>query len=95
MQERQDFIDHTSLFSSHAYEPPRDSIRNDGLVGTVRQAYREVSDRQAFERLRAPRALQTHDGVAPLELPTSPTTMAGHPEPVANRPAAPPARVEP
>ena len=63
MEERQDFIDHTALFSSHVYDPPHDYVRAEGLVGSVRKEYKQVATRQAFERLRAPRELQTHDGV--------------------------------
>jgi general secretion pathway protein D len=97
MEERQDFIDHTALFSSHVYDPPHDYVRAEGLVGSVRKEYRQVATRQAFERLRAPRDLQTHEGVPAIELPTPLTTAplaapAVH-EP-SHAPAAPIVRVE-
>jgi general secretion pathway protein D len=89
MEERQDFIDHTALFTSHVYDPPRDYVRAEGLLGCVRKEYRQVAARQAIERLRAPRELQTHDGVPAIDLP-EPSLASPHaatPEP--SRPASP------
>jgi general secretion pathway protein D len=79
MEERQDFIDHTTLFSSHGYDPPHDYVRAEGLLGGVRRECKQVLARQEIERLRAPRELQTHAGVTPIDLPS--TAPAAHPSP--------------
>ena len=89
MEERQDFIDHTALFSSHVYDRPHDYVRAEGLLGCVRKEYKQVEARQAIERLRAPRDLQTHEGVAPIELPTTPLAAARTTPTEPSRPASP------
>lgn len=71
MQERQEFIDRYFVFASQDWKPPRDYSRTNGLVEDIRQAYREVEERQRLEEESAPKEKLEHKPTEPIELPQS------------------------
>jgi general secretion pathway protein D len=69
MKERQDFIDHEAVFGGHTYEAPKDWSRKEGLLGDIRAAYADISERRANEDALAPKGPTDHAPVEPIELP--------------------------
>ncbi len=69
MQERQEFIDRYFVFASQDWRPPMDYSRTNGLVEDIRQAYRDVEERQRLEEESAPKEKLEHKPSEPIELP--------------------------
>ncbi len=72
MQERQEFIDHSTIFSMHDYEPHKDYTRTRGLLEEVRQRSLEVEERRTADLAMRPKEVKEHEGTEPLDLPTAP-----------------------
>jgi len=71
MQERQEFIDRYFVFSTEAWEPPRDYTRANGLVEDIRQAYFKLDERERLEEELKPRQLHEHQPGEAIDLPTN------------------------
>ncbi|MEO6420061.1 MAG: type II secretion system secretin GspD [Polyangiaceae bacterium] len=74
MEERQDMIDHATVFSDSSYTPPKDYTRTHGVLTEVRTRYREVDEKKALDAQSKPPAVQGHDAQTPTELPVNPAT---------------------
>lgn len=90
MQERQEFIDRYFVFSTEAWEPPRDYTRANGLLEEIRQAYFELDERERLEEELKPRQLHEHQPGEAIDLPTN-IKGSGTPKP----PRAGRSRVQP
>ena len=91
MEERQEFLDHTGLFQSRSYAPPKDYTRAEGLLGAIRGEARRIAEKRALNDLGRPREALVHDGVLPVDLPSEPPIRgADHAAPPLPRVASPP-----
>jgi len=92
-QELDEFRDHNMVFNNQKYDVPKDYSRARGLLGEIRNVYREVDDQRVTEEARQPRAQQPHVAREPLDPPV-PTNLESRGVPVApaNVQIAPPAR---
>jgi general secretion pathway protein D len=71
MQERQEFIDRYFVFNdSHAWEPPKDFTRTNGLVEDVRQSLLAQDERRRIEEATRPKGKLLHTPGEPIELPS-------------------------
>ena len=86
MQERQEFIDRYFVFTTEAWEPPRDYTRANGLVEDIRQAYFNLEEQERLEEELKPRELHEHEPGEAIELPTN---IKGEGKGARNRPAPP------
>ncbi len=71
MQERQEFIDRYFVFTTEAWEPPKDYARSNGLVEDIRQSYFDLDERERLEEELKPRELHDHEPGEAIDLPTN------------------------
>lgn len=71
MQERQEFIDRYFVFTTDAWEPPRDYSRSNGLVEDIRQAFFTQDEQIRLEDDLKPRELHEHVPSEAIDLPSN------------------------
>jgi general secretion pathway protein D len=77
MQERQEFIDHSTIFSMHDWQPHKDYTRTRGLLEEIRQRGMDVEERKKADEMMRPRDVKVHEGTDPIDLgPAEPSPRA-------------------
>lgn len=71
MQERQEFLDRTFVFSDSDWTPPHDWSRTHGLVEDIRKSFAEVADQDRLEQASKRPELPPHAPSPPIELPST------------------------
>jgi len=67
MQERQEFLDRTFVFSDDEWKPPRDWSRTHGLVEDVRQSFAELAEQERLEQASRRPETPAHVPSEPIE----------------------------
>ncbi|HEY8089987.1 MAG TPA: type II secretion system protein GspD, partial [Polyangiaceae bacterium] len=91
MEERQELLDHQALFSDRPWHTPETFSTARGLLGMMRRSEQVAELERVREEALLPKAMKTHEGTEPLELPAVavPGTAGMAAAPAEGKPAAP------